>query len=106
MRFNRYGLAVARFLRRPFLYYFVGILWVLINGMPWGEWHGAMSVDWMLLSGFSTLIVALVLADTSRPRVERMLDRLDRRGVLILPGIGLKQIVFVYQPERSLNSAT
>jgi hypothetical protein len=91
VRLNRDG-AVARFLRRPFVYYYVGIVWVLINGLPWGDWHGAMSVDWMLLSGFSTLILALVLAGTSRPRVERMLDRLDRRGVLILPGIDKKYI--------------
>jgi hypothetical protein len=37
----------------------------------------------LLLSGFATLLVGLALARNSRRRLERMLDRLVHRGVLI-----------------------
>jgi hypothetical protein len=83
---------IGQFLRRPHLYYLLSIGWVLFIAIQWRNWLGAMSVDWMLLTGFAALMIALAFANTGEKRLEEMLDRLERRGVLKLAGTDKKMI--------------
>lgn len=53
------------------------------NAMPFVDRRNVFAWDMLLLSGFATLAVGLVLARSGPRRLERMLERLVRRGVLI-----------------------
>lgn len=55
---------------------------LLFEAIPPDKFRNPFSWDLLLLTGFATLIVGLLLAGTSRERFERMLDRLARRGVI------------------------
>jgi len=84
--------AYKRFLHRPRLYYVLSVLWVLFIGIRWNKSAGVLSVDWMLLSGFAALMVSLSVASTGQRRAEQVLDRLERRGVLLLGGAETERI--------------
>jgi hypothetical protein len=67
------------------LYAFLIVSAVLLvpYAMPFVDRRNVFAWDILLLSGFATLALGLVLARSGPPRLERMLDRLVRRGVLI-----------------------
>ena len=67
------------------LYAFLIVSAVLLvpYAMPFVDRRNVFAWDMLLLSGFATLAVGLVLARSGPRRLERMLDRLVRRGVLI-----------------------
>lgn len=69
----------ARYLRPALV---ISATVVLYFSQPPGNRTNPFAWDVMLLSGFATLIVGLLLAGASKGRFELTLDRLARRGVL------------------------
>jgi hypothetical protein len=69
----------ARYLRPAMV---LSAIAVLYYSRPVVNRANLFAWDLSLLSGFATLIVGLLLADQSKDRFERAMDRLARRGVL------------------------
>ena len=69
----------ARYLRPALLLNAIGVLYF---SQPVVNRANPFAWDVLLLSGFATLIVGLLLAGSSKSRFERTMDRLSRRGVL------------------------
>lgn len=62
------------------------VVFLAIAAIPPERIASPFSWDFLLLTGFLTFVAGLALANSSTVRFERMLDRLERRGVIPNPG--------------------